>query len=371
VLSPISGADVLPDIAGPLNVTIGSSSSNQDPVIDSKPTATPNPVDVGGSVSFSVSASDPDGDGLNYAWDFGDGTTGSGANAQHAYAAAGTFTATVAVADGNGGLATANVQVTVQSSSGAAPVIDLPPFAIPNPALVNQNVTFFVPAHDPDGDPLNYDWDFGDGSAAGGVIVTHAYASAGDYKVTVAVSDGASTVKASVTVSVTSELTQSDTAPAPQSGAQPLSVDKFRARAVFGKDGRDSVSVIGTLNLPAGFDCSSKAVGIDIGGAKAEFLMDSRCRGRSEAGLFKVKLKPRPRRGESFAGGQVAFRVKLRRGRFAQAWQDHGMVNADVPTDSLTMPVTVIVEGAGVYQGVSAVTYKAKEDRKGTARSGR
>ena len=43
---------------------------------------------------------------------------------------------------------------------------------------------------DPDGDPLTYSWDFGDGNTTSGVTPTHTYASAGNYAVTLIVNDG-------------------------------------------------------------------------------------------------------------------------------------------------------------------------------------
>ncbi len=44
-------------------------------------------------------------------------------------------------------------------------------------------------SHDPDGDPLAYHWDFGDGATATGPTPTHIYAAPGNYPVTLAVSD--------------------------------------------------------------------------------------------------------------------------------------------------------------------------------------
>jgi subtilisin family serine protease len=43
---------------------------------------------------------------------------------------------------------------------------------------------------DPDGDPLTYQWSFGDGSTGSGVSPTHAYASGGVFTVTLTVNDG-------------------------------------------------------------------------------------------------------------------------------------------------------------------------------------
>jgi subtilisin family serine protease/PKD repeat protein len=55
---------------------------------------------------------------------------------------------------------------------------------------------------DPDGDPLTYAWDFGDGATGTGVAPTHAYASLGTYPVSLVVSDGALS-SAPVTTSAT------------------------------------------------------------------------------------------------------------------------------------------------------------------------
>lgn len=51
-------------------------------------------------------------------------------------------------------------------------------------------VSFSVTASDPNGDPIRYAWDFGDGSRAAGSSATHAYSKEGPLKVTVTASDG-------------------------------------------------------------------------------------------------------------------------------------------------------------------------------------
>jgi len=59
-------------------------------------------------------------------------------------------------------------------------------------------------ASDPDGDSLTYTWDFGDGATGSGQSASHTYDSAGDYRVTVTVSDGEEQATASGSVTIRS-----------------------------------------------------------------------------------------------------------------------------------------------------------------------
>ena len=58
------------------------------------------------------------------------------------------------------------------------------------------------PSSDPDGDPLSYTWDFGDGSAGSSRDFTKTYREAKDYEVTLTVSDGEEEDSVTKTVSV-------------------------------------------------------------------------------------------------------------------------------------------------------------------------
>ena len=147
---------------------------NAPPVADAGPdqvvTASEVRFDGGGS-------SDPDGVIARYDWEFGDGATGTGRTTSHVYRKVGAYAVRLTVTDDSG---------TVRSSAGdalrvlvnAAPIADAGPDQVAAPG---QTVTFSGQGSlDPDGDIVGWQWEFGDGTAAGGRQVSHRYAEAGN-----------------------------------------------------------------------------------------------------------------------------------------------------------------------------------------------
>jgi PKD repeat protein len=60
----------------------------------------------------------------------------------------------------------------------------------PEEPVVGEEITFDASSsYDPDGTVVKYEWDFGDGNTAEGVEVTHTYAEAGEYTVTLTITD--------------------------------------------------------------------------------------------------------------------------------------------------------------------------------------
>ena len=131
-------------------------------------------------------SSDADGDTLTYSWAFGDGQYGEGAQVYHSYSTPGNYTATLTVNDGFGGTNndTCVRHVGVNSTPVANPGTD-------RTVYVGDVVTFDgSESYDPDGDPLVYTWDLGDGTTGLGVTKTHVYTATGTYTVTLTVDDG-------------------------------------------------------------------------------------------------------------------------------------------------------------------------------------
>jgi glucose/arabinose dehydrogenase/PKD repeat protein len=79
-------------------------------------------------------------------------------------------------------------------ADGRAPRIEATSATPATATNVPLTVAFDASATDPDGDPLAYEWRFGDGSTATGPAATHTYREAGIYAATVTVSDGTRSV---------------------------------------------------------------------------------------------------------------------------------------------------------------------------------
>jgi peptide/nickel transport system substrate-binding protein len=146
---------------------------------------------IGTTVEFVGSAYDPDGDPLEFTWDFGDGQAASGATVQHVYTADGTYVVEMSVTDNVLGLEprpmTDSVLICVAYND--PPTISVPDF---DPVAVRTEGVYSVSAADPDGDPLSFTWDWGDGTVSytATAMATHTYEVRGFYTVTVTVSDG-------------------------------------------------------------------------------------------------------------------------------------------------------------------------------------
>ncbi len=157
---------------------------NRSPIADFSASAST--VYTGEIIDFDASASyDPDGYITSYFWDFGDGNTGSGVTVSHSYVDDGEYLVTLRVVDDDGAAGSKKASITVKNRP---PVADLTASA----TIVDkkETVTFDAsPSYDPDGTIVAYSWDFGDGTTATGVSVSHSYPESGAYIVTLTVTD--------------------------------------------------------------------------------------------------------------------------------------------------------------------------------------
>jgi PKD repeat protein len=134
---------------------------------------------------FSDASTDADGTVTGRLWSFGDGGTSTQRNPSHDYDESGTYSVTLTVTDDHGASDIVSNQVTATASppSNASPHAE---FVVDCNEL---NCTFTDQSTDPDGTVASWRWDFGDGATSTQRNPSRRYASAGQYTVTLRVTD--------------------------------------------------------------------------------------------------------------------------------------------------------------------------------------
>ncbi len=187
--------------------------------------AAPHKVPVGEAALFDGSASSgADGKVVAWKWDFGDGTSAEGAAVEHRFDTAGAYLVRLAI-ESNSSTTDCNAVTAEQLVvANAPPVADAGADQLVG---VAQEVLFDASgSSDADGAIVSYQWDFGDGSGASGMIVRHRFADSGRYPVTVTVTDdtdlGNNTVTDTAMVTVNQEPVAVITAPDGACPAEPV-----------------------------------------------------------------------------------------------------------------------------------------------------
>ena len=131
---------------------------------------------------------DDDGEIVEYRWDFGDpASTGTevGDVCEHTFTHPGTYLVKLTIIDDHGSIDSQQIAVVV---TNAAPVAEA---SVNNDSpLPGVKVIFNASAsYDAQDDIASYEWDFGDGNAATGVVAEHTYKQGGYYVATLVVTD--------------------------------------------------------------------------------------------------------------------------------------------------------------------------------------
>lgn len=146
----------------------------------------PDTVLVTDTVRFDASGSyDTNGEIVSYAWDFGDSESDSGVTTSHAYISPGDYTVTLVVVDNEDNSSVSKQTITVYSGEPFAEFTFLPHFP-----TAGQSVHFDGSSSwDVNGTIEHYQWDFGDGTTDTSISKIHSFADAGEYSVTLTVTD--------------------------------------------------------------------------------------------------------------------------------------------------------------------------------------
>ena len=158
------------------------------PVLAGNFTFTPTAPSAGDVVSFQGTATGGTGP-YQFLWTFGDGGTGTGATVTHVFATAGTYTVTLTVSDSAG-----HVPPTVSKFVSVGGALGADFTFVPVQPVIGEVASFSATAAGGN-PPYTYSWTWDDGTPAGtGRDVTHAYATARTFTVTLRVNDAASHV---------------------------------------------------------------------------------------------------------------------------------------------------------------------------------
>jgi uncharacterized repeat protein (TIGR01451 family) len=209
---PLNGGYSNYDSLGQYTINIGA---NTLPVANAGATLT-GTEDV--PVTFNATASsDADGNALMYEWNFGDGTTAatSTPTITHTYLYGGTFTATLTVDDGHGGTGSVTTTAVIAEVNDAPVASAGGPYSGRKGAALTFDGSGSSDFDNSDGTTTNdqtltYIWNFGDGTTGIGKTVSHTYTTAGNFAVSLTVSDGiasnTSTTTANIVAGSTSDM---------------------------------------------------------------------------------------------------------------------------------------------------------------------
>ena len=143
----------------------------------------------GDSISFMASGNNPS--GAKFLWDFGDNTGSSGKSVKHTYSDEGSYTVTLTVVDEDSkiGVVKEDIEILYRNQAPVAS-LDATYGGLGQQIKVNS-IAFFDggASSDPDGDVLEFEWDFGDGSTSSLLRPNHEYVDTGNYTVTLTVRD--------------------------------------------------------------------------------------------------------------------------------------------------------------------------------------
>jgi PKD repeat protein len=155
-------------------------------------------------------------------WHFGDRQVHPGQNVAHEFPDSGTYKVTVTATDPHGASVTRSLLVKVEPNH--APALDIDP--TPRSCAFGQPISFSAEAIDPEGEPLYYIWEFGDGIVARTPNPLHIYPRVGRFEAKLTVSDPrGGEARMTIPVHVLPNLEPMvSVSPEPHTGTAPLEV---------------------------------------------------------------------------------------------------------------------------------------------------
>jgi subtilisin family serine protease len=253
-----------------------------------------------------------------------------------------------------GTLTVQNQSFTVSQPTEHSPVIIAGP-VITNALLsvfdlavvtAGTNLAFLVSAVDPDGDPLTYQWAFGDGTGSTEWMPWHTYETntCGAYTATVVVADG---------------VMPSPTGTLRVAVACQLNITQMQLKPNFARRNADSCTLRATFVPGADFGSAGQPVTVDIGDGLVNFVLNKTGHGAGTNGTCTVSYNKQ-------RGWTVAFALKA--GAWHQAWTGYGLLDAPIKKGVKVQVPVIVVIGNDAYAADQPLTYTATAGRSGTAK---
>jgi YVTN family beta-propeller protein len=178
---------------------------------------------TGGCAPLSIQFTDTSENTTEWNWNFGDGSNSTEQNPEHTYSVAGNYTVNLTAANLNG------TDSKLATITVLEPDLPVPPVADFSSDITMGNVPLSVQFTDAStGNPTEWCWEFGDGEYSGLQNPIHTYYTAGNYTITLGVSNAegsGSIVKAGyIQVGEASIIPVADFSVSPISGEAPLKV---------------------------------------------------------------------------------------------------------------------------------------------------
>ena len=293
-------------------------------------------------------------------WDFGDGITSNTSltSLTHTYNSAGTFDVSL-TAFGPSGTDTLSRTSYVTATNVPLPVITTAA-TVTNAALQVGNVivvladdtnVFNVGVMDSSGNPLSFQWSFGDGVTnvwSPSNTVEHTYTNAcGPYTVNVAISNGLAVITTNFTVTVACQL----------------NLTRVMPKLNFARTNTDSCTVLGSFSLPSGFSFTGKVATLNVGGAQLSFTLPKR--GAAINGRSRLSVPTFNRRT-----GLWALKATFSAGSWHDEWANYSMINSNIlrPGILVTNLPVIFVLGTEASMATTNLHYTATLNRSGLAR---
>jgi hypothetical protein len=274
---------------------------NTVPVLSSQPAAAPNPASIGAAIRFSAAASDADNHALTFSWNFGDGVTAFGSSISHSYTAAGVYPVSLTVSDSFGGTIGSNLAVAVsaQGTSGGGDsdydgIIDFIDSDDDNDGFFDElEIALGSLPADPNSTPFG-----GRGASA--------------------------TRKVSL-------------------------VQRARIRLNFAEQGRDRISLSGSIPVPTAFVSAGQVFSVYVGGIGVSARLDSRgFRDRQT----KIRIRGNSR---SLQPQNLNFSLDAT-GDFTEKLTDEGLTNSGSGTKQVLI---VLLFNETIYSELRSMTYSS------------